>query len=107
MRICLLFFVAIPLAHAAPDGGPVGKAETGILVDLLSGNLGLFIGLAIAIFGFYQALVEQKTWGWVMIIGGTIVTAWPGIFKGMYEGVNPLASSVTGGGYERPPMKTF
>lgn len=85
----------------------MGKAEAGLLAGIISGNIGLAIGLVITAFGFYQALVEQKTWGWVMIIGGLAITAWPGLFKGAYNALNPVASTFTGGGYSRPGLETF
>ena len=67
-------------------------AET--LMKTLRGNGGIFIGVAIALLGLYTWLMKQNTWGVVMIIGGVAFTAFPGLFDGVAEGLNTVASSL-------------
>lgn len=94
MKIILtLALLLIPIVGITQG---VGQAETEILAGVLSGNLGLLVGLIAGVFGMYIWLVEQRSWGLVMIILGATFTAFPSLFEAMYNGVNPIIST-TGG----------
>ncbi len=60
------------------------------LIDAVSGliesNYGLFIGLLVAALGLWRWLMSQDSWGVMLIIGGIVITAFPGIFGGFYNG---------------------
>ena len=92
--LTLILILCIPALSFAQ--GSVGQAETEILAGILSGNLGLVIGLVAAIFGLYIWLIEQRSWGIIMIILGATFTAFPAMFEAIYNGVNPLIQT-TGG----------
>ena len=92
----LFGFVAVALtlvpdmAHATATPG---SDLLGDISGLLSGNVGTLIGLGIAIMGLYMWLVQQASWGIVMIIGGVAITAFPGIFLGIKNGFNSIFDS--------------
>jgi len=75
---------AVTTATAA-GGDAVGADLLGTIVQQMSGNLGTAFGLGIAVFGLYMWIVQQATWGIVMIIGGVAITAFPGLFGGIRE----------------------
>ncbi len=99
----MAFFIAlVGLVFMAPEAAAadassakgVGGDLTSSLVNVVQGNLGLFAGIALALFGLYTWLVAQNTGtGIIMIIGGVIVTAFPGIFAGLAEGAQKLAGA--------------
>lgn len=82
----------------AQDATNAGESITTELVDLVQGNIGTAIGLAIALFGLWTWIVKQTTWGIVMIIGGVILTAFPGIFDNLREGVASTFQDVESAG---------
>lgn len=55
-------------------------------LGLISGSMGTLIGLGIALFGLYMWLIQQSSWGIMVMIGGVAVTAFPGIFEWMRSG---------------------
>lgn len=63
-----------------------------------TGNLGLAIGLCLAILGIWTWVVKQETGaGIFLIIGGILITITPGVFNSLRSIVNPLVSTVAGG----------
>lgn len=91
----LTFFIALvglvalaPEALANVDSTAQGAGSSVItgINSVISGNIGLFIGVGLALFGLYTWLVAQNTGtGIIMIIGGVAVTAFPGLFEGMSQ----------------------
>ena len=57
---------------------------------LIRGNWGTIIGLLIALFGLYMWLVKQETWGIMVIVGGVMVTFFPGIFDTLDSGLRTV-----------------
>lgn len=84
-----LAFTLIPEAAVAQAGSDSVKAFSGIF----EGNYGLLIGLGIAALGMWMWLIDQNTWGVVMMIGGVALTAFPGLFSGLYDGLDPFLKS--------------
>lgn len=56
------------------------------VMSMLTGNIGTLVGLGIALFGFYMWIVQQASWGIMVMIGGVALTAFPSIFEGMQGG---------------------
>jgi type IV secretory pathway VirB2 component (pilin) len=79
--LVMLGFLAEPsLAQASRSG----SNALSTLQDIITGNIGLFIGLAIVILGLWTWIIKQETGaGITMILGGVIITLAPGIFNGM------------------------
>lgn len=67
---------------AANSGGSLVNAAAG----LMESNYGLFVGLIIAALGLWRWLMSQDSWGVMLIIGGIAITAFPGIFEGLFKG---------------------
>jgi len=90
-------FAVLGLALAMmPELAIAQDAGESALDDLLAGmtgSIGTFVGLLIALFGLYVWLVQQNTWGIMIIIAGVAVTAFPGIFDGMRDGLNAALSN--------------
>lgn len=70
----------------------VGSTALSDVAKLVTGNIGTLIGLGIALLGLYTWLVQQSSWGIVMIIGGVAVTAFPGLFANLQAGFSSAFS---------------
>ena len=81
--------VLLPKAAFA-DAAAVGDILAGDLNRIVRGNLGVIIGLLVALFGLYTWLIEQSSWGIVLIIGGVAITAFPGFFVSMQDSFQEL-----------------
>jgi type IV secretory pathway VirB2 component (pilin) len=101
--LVMLGFMTDPaLAQAGVAGGNLKTT----LEQVITGNIGLFIGLAIVILGLWTWIIKQETGaGITMIIGGVLITLAPGIFNGVREfmggvvqGFGGSATTVTGAG---------
>lgn len=71
-----------------------GSKALGTLTGAITGNLGLLIGLGLAIGGLWTWIVGQNTSvGLLMIAGGIMLTLSPGVFNGAAKMVAPLVKS--------------
>ena len=73
------------MAFAAADS--VGENLFGDIQDLIQGNLGVLAGLLISLFGLWMWLVQQSSWGLIVVIAGAALTAFPGIYSGISQGI--------------------
>ena len=64
--------------------------------NLIRGNLGVVIGLALSLFGLWMWLVQQATWGLIIVIGGAALTAFPGIFGSLSQGIQSAFEDAKG-----------
>jgi type IV secretory pathway VirB2 component (pilin) len=78
------------MALAATDAG--GSLLTDIN-NMLGGSVGTIAGLGIAVLGLYMWLVQQASWGIVMIIGGVLITIFPQVFTGLKSGVTKAVAT--------------
>ncbi len=79
--IALMALVVVDptFAQASTAGG---TAKT-TLENVITGNIGLLLGLGITILGLWTWIIGQKTGpGIIMIIGGVLLTMAPGLFNG-------------------------
>lgn len=81
----LMLVVADP-AFASTAGGEASRAggdAAQTLVSVITGNIGLMIGLGVTILGLWTWIIGQKTGaGLTMVVGGVLITMAPGLFKG-------------------------
>ena len=89
-------FTLIPEAAVAQGIGEGGKSSVQAVSDAIESNYGLLIGLGVAALGMWMWLIDQNTWGVVMMIGGVAITAFPGLFGGLYEGLAPFLQEASG-----------
>ncbi len=82
--VAVLFTMLPEMANAAATNAGAGTATD--ILNIITGNIGTLIGLGIALLGLYTWLVQQSSWGVIMIIGGVAVTAFPGLFASMQAG---------------------
>ena len=93
MKIILYISITVAIAVITVSNiamASVVEKETEVLVAFLSGNISLAIGLLAGTIGFYTWFVQQQNWGLMMIILGAILTAFPGVFEGMYNTANAI-----------------
>lgn len=92
----LFGFVAVALT-VAPEFAMADAGATllGDLNTALGGSLGTIAGLIIAVLGLYMWLVQQASWGIVMIIGGVLITVFPQLFDSIKGGVDAGLTDIT------------
>jgi len=92
LALCLLavtVLLANPSFAQSSGAGQAGSNFLNTLKGLITGNLGLFLGLAITVFGIWTWVINQNTGaGITMIIGGVLLTVAPGLFSGVQSFVN-------------------
>ncbi len=86
-------FALLPdIAMAQVGGGGttsnVGNNLFNDVQSLIRGNIGVLVGLLISLFGLWMWLVQQSSFGLVIVIAGAAVTAFPGIYAGISQGIN-------------------
>lgn len=82
-------------AHA--DVGTAGRQVVDAIEGAVTGNIGLFIGLALAILGIWTWVVKQETAAGIMlIVGGVLITVAPGVFNTIGSIVAPIVDSAGG-----------
>lgn len=76
----------IPEVAMAQSADAAGDELMANVLDMMRGSLGTLVGLGIALFGLYMWLIQQSSWGIMVMIGGVALTAFPGIFDWMRTG---------------------
>lgn len=78
--------IANPAFAQATSGGTAsqsGGVALSTLTGVVTGNIGLMLGLGITVLGLWTWIIGQKTGaGIVMILGGVLLTLAPGLFNG-------------------------
>jgi hypothetical protein len=92
MAVLAMLVLATVPAFAQTSGG--GESLVNGFTQLVSSNIALFVGLALALFGLYEILVAQNTAvGVGMIVFGLIIAFVPNLFDGLVGAVKqPLQS---------------
>jgi hypothetical protein len=95
----LLMVVAVSgLGFAQGDAANAGTNLVNTLQGIITGQIGLFIGLAIVVLGLWTWIIKQETGaGITMIIGGVLITLAPGIFNGVQEFAAGVVGEFSGG----------
>jgi TrbC/VIRB2 pilin len=98
--LVMLGFLADP-ASAQGINSQIGNAGGNLLSTLqsaITGNIGLFIGLAIVVLGLWTWIIKQETGaGITMIIGGVLITLAPGMFNGVRDFMGNVMQGFGGG----------
>lgn len=75
-----------------------GRAELNMLQTVLTGNFGIFLGLALTVWGIFKAFAKGETGGGILlIICGVALTIFPGVFNVASSIVNPIVTAITTG----------
>jgi type IV secretory pathway VirB2 component (pilin) len=97
LAVCLLMVSAMGSLGFA-DTTNAGRGLLDSLTQLITGQLGLFIGLFIVILGLWTWIIKQETGaGITMIIGGVLITLAPGIFNGARSFAENAINTFSGG----------
>jgi len=81
------------------DASSSGAEAKATLEGILTGNIGLFLGLGITVLGLWTWIIGQKTGaGIIMIIGGVLLTLAPGLFNGVREMAGGVVNQFSGDG---------
>lgn len=74
-----------------------GSSVLGSLEDAITGNIGLIVGLCLAVLGIWTWVVRQETAaGILLIIGGVLITITPGVFNTIGDMVAPIVETAGG-----------
>lgn len=85
-------------AAYAQDAATAGGNVVDTIQDAVTGNIGVFIGLAIVLLGLWTWIIKQEAGaGVVMILGGVAITMLPGIFNGAKEVMEGVVGTFSGG----------
>lgn len=88
------WLLLLPMLGFAQGAGGI---ELSAIEQLLTGNLGLAIGLLIAVWGIWKMAVDGEVGGGIfIIICGVLLTVFPGVFNSALAVVTPLVQSLTG-----------
>ncbi len=104
--VAAMAFMALVVANPAfaqgtGDVGDAGAAASQTLVSVITGNIGLLIGLGITVLGLWTWIIGQKTAaGLTMVVGGVLLTMAPGIFKGARDMAVGVVEGFGGDAYE-------
>jgi len=87
-------------AFAQGQAASVGQSLFTDIQTLIRGNLGVLAGLLISLFGLWMWLVQQSSWGLLIVIAGAALTAFPGIYSGISQGISNAFSDIDRSGAE-------
>lgn len=102
MKTCLLLILAALIMGAAgvyaqnTAAEAVGGAELKLLETIFTGNIGLVMGLIIAIMGIFAFIQGNTSSGITLIVVGVLITLLPGVFNGARLIVCPIALALGG-----------
>ncbi len=88
----------LPLAGFAAtnscDPTGVGNAEICLVTMMLTGPLGLALGLAVVTLGIWQFVQQNNGAAIMLVIAGVLITLAPGIYNGAHAVVCPIMSAL-------------
>jgi hypothetical protein len=80
----------LPLAAFAE----AGEAEVRLVTMMLTGPLGLALGLAVVTLGIWQFVQQNNGAAIMLVIAGVLITLAPGIYNGAHAVVCPVMSAL-------------
>ncbi|RYE61196.1 MAG: hypothetical protein EOP20_00315 [Hyphomicrobiales bacterium] len=98
--------IAAP-SFASSSGSDVGSDFFDSLQGMITGNIGFFLGLLLAVWGIWVWVVQQKTGaGVMMIIGGVLITLTPSLFNSIQNLASETLGTVGGSSNSLQPGTT-
>jgi hypothetical protein len=84
-------------AAGSSVGSGAGSLELSALTHIVTGNIGLTIGLLVTIWGLWKTVVGGDTGsGLIIMVCGVLVTLFPGVSNAAVNTFTPLVNSMTG-----------
>jgi hypothetical protein len=96
LSVLLVLLAAVSTAYAATGNSDVGAAEIDLFITILTGNIGIALGLGVAIIGIFRFISGNVAGGITMVVLGVIITLMPAIYNGLRLIVCPIATSLGG-----------
>lgn len=95
MALLVGAILVLPMAAYAATAPAAGEAELGLLITLLTGNIGKFFGLLVVFLGLWTAIAKDDTkFGIVIIALGVVITVLPAFYRGVMWVACPLANQL-------------
>lgn len=92
-KLLWIFLMSPAVALAAS----AGEAELNVIEGLLTGNIGLAIGLIITVWGLFKTFVNGETGGGILLlVCGVLLTIFPGVFNAAGKTIYPIVQNITG-----------
>lgn len=91
MKLKLVLAILAVAAVATPEMAFAAEAGEDLKKDILgliTGDIGFLVGLGISLFGLYMWLIQQASWGIILLVAGGLVTVFPNIFAGIQDGAS-------------------
>jgi hypothetical protein len=105
--VVVLAVPALAKDAAAAGGSTVGQGVLDTFYAVVVGNIGLMLGMALALFGLYEWLVAQNTAvGLGMIVVGVCIAFVPNVFTGFQKLVGSMINTFGGTGAPTTTMPT-
>lgn len=96
--VAAMTLTAVEPTFATTSGADVGSSFFDSLTGMITGNIGFFLGLLLAVWGIWVWVVQQKTGpGVMMIIGGVLITLTPSLFTSVRNLAGNALATVNGG----------
>ncbi|MFZ2586557.1 MAG: hypothetical protein WAZ18_00305 [Alphaproteobacteria bacterium] len=96
--LCVGLLIFQPLFVFAAESDVAGSRELSALSNVVTGQLGFFVALVLAIWGIWKMFVSgENAAGFILLICGAALTIFPGIFNFAESIVVPFAKAITGG----------
>jgi hypothetical protein len=101
MLVCALTLLAVPavLAQTGQTDAQLALTMTTNLycgtLSVLSGNIGLFIGFTVALYGLYVLIQTASMRGVYIIVCGALLTALPGLVITGLKGANVMLAGIS------------
>ncbi|MCP5405698.1 MAG: hypothetical protein H6922_05710 [Pseudomonadaceae bacterium] len=93
----LVLLLLLPATTLAAGTGDAGSLELNALTGIVTGNIGLFLGLLITVWGIFKLVGGETGAGMMLMILGVLLTIFPGVFNVARSIVVPVAQGITGG----------
>ena len=96
LNVCIV--LALVSARTTLAGTSVGDIELKAVESVLTGNIGMAVGLIITIWGIWELFVKGETVrGGILLFCGVAITVFPGVFNVFQALVLPAVQVLTGG----------
>lgn len=84
----------LPLVGFAEECTAAGCAEVQLVTMMLTGPLGMALGLAVVTLGIWQFVQQNNGAAIMLVIAGVLITLAPGIYNGAHAVVCPIMSAL-------------
>ena len=101
IAVAAVAMMLVPEVAMSADINTTGTTSTageGLLADVFGvfqGSVGALVGLGISLLGLWMWLMQQNSWGIVLLIAGALLTVFPDIFASFTKSAQGAFSAST------------